>query len=214
MHPVDCPAWEYNQFPDYDNKLQDRIAKAIVQLHKGVVDTSATAQDTRPLHGRIFDQLTPPNCPYYAGHYRGESYRCLEYYSVHVPGDPRVGAAPHLVITLMNGLANEIQSGIAALDDAHGLSNAQLPVEDKIFYAVDFACRVLEVFLRIHPYANGNGHIARFITWCILGRYGYWPIKWPVHPRPPDPPYTQLIFEHRNGNHAPLVQFVLSCIAD
>jgi Fic family protein len=75
------------------------------------------------------------------------------------------------------------------------------------------ACRVFEVFLRIHPYANGNGHAARFLIWCLLSRYGYWPKGWPIEPRPPDPPYTHLISEYRNGNWEPLEEFVLKTVA-
>jgi Fic family protein len=75
------------------------------------------------------------------------------------------------------------------------------------------ACMVFELFLRIHPYANGNGHAARFCTWAILGAFGYWPERWPIEPRPPDPPYTQLLVDYRNGNRVPLERYLLSCIA-
>jgi hypothetical protein len=59
---------------------------------------------------------------------------------------------------------------------------------------------------------NGNGHAARFVLWTILGRYGYWPERWRVDPRPPDPPYTQLIFDYRSGNHEPLETYVLQSV--
>ena len=96
---------------------------------------------------------------------------------------------------------------------AAGLPSGQLSDEDKALYTVMFACRVFEIFLRVHPYANGNGHVARFLIWSILGRYDYWPQQWPIEPRPPDPPDSQLIVEYRNGNPEPLEQYVLQCIA-
>jgi len=69
-----------------------------------------------------------------------------------------------------------------ALDGAHKLPNAHLPREQKLAYAVIFACSIFVTFLQIHPYANGNGHAARLVVWAILGRYGYWPKSWPIEP--------------------------------
>jgi Fic family protein len=83
--------------------------------------------------------------------------------------------------------------------------------EEKLTYAITFACRVFEEFLRIHPYANGNGHIARFLIWVILGYCGYWPNNWRIEPRP-NPPYNDLIVEYRNGNCEPLEKLILSSL--
>jgi hypothetical protein len=112
----------------------------------------------------------------------------------------------------MGNLATEIKAGINALDIAHGLPKKQLSLEDRLLHTVAFACHVFELFLRIHPFANGNGHAARVIVWAILGRYGYWPRGWSIEPRPPDPPYSVLIVEHRNGNPRPLEQYMISQI--
>jgi len=109
-------------------------------------------------------------------------------------------------------VAFEVKAGLAALDEAQILPNAQLAPEDKLLYAVVFACHVFEVFLRVHPYANGNGHAARLIVWAILCRYGYWPRKWPIEPRLTDPLYTSLLVEYRNGNRMPLEAFIVQCI--
>ena len=212
MHPVDCPAWEYQDIPGYRDSLCPRIASVLIELRKGLLDGLAHARDTRAVHLQFFEELTPSGCRYYAGHYRGEAYRCLRYYRVQVPGDSRVGCPPENVGFMMDELARRIEAGIAALDGAAEIPDAQLSAEDKVIYAVAFACHVFEMFLRIHPYANGNGHIGRFLIWAILGRYGYWPQKWPIEPRPPDPPYSSLIVEHRNGNKEPLERFVLQCL--
>jgi len=112
----------------------------------------------------------------------------------------------------MDTLARDISRGAAALDTAHGLPNAQVPPDQKLLYVVVFACRVFVEFLTIHPYADGNGHAARFVIWSLLGRYGYWPRRWTVDPRPPDPPYGTMIAEYRGGNPEPLEKYVLGCI--
>ena len=47
----------------------------------------------------------------------------------------------------------------------------------------------------------------------MLGRYGYWPVRFQLDPKPPDPPYSELIARHRGGDVEPLQVFVLKSIA-
>ena len=112
----------------------------------------------------------------------------------------------------MAAIAHTVLGGLNALDLANTLPDGQLARHQKLIYTVTFACRVFEIVLRVHPYANGNGHAARFIVWAILGRYGFWPRSWPLDPRPPDPPYSRLISEYRSGNHQPLEEFVIRAV--
>ena len=134
----------------------------------------------------------------FAGHYRGEAYRCLQHYYVSVLSDPRVGVVPASVLYWMEQLRQIMEPGIHALD-----TDFTLPAKRATALSGRFFCRAFELFLRIHPYANGNGHIGRFLIWCILGRYGHWPRRWSVDPRPPDPPYSDFIFRYRNGDKGP-----------
>ena len=112
----------------------------------------------------------------------------------------------------MDELEKVIRQSIASLDVGWEIPNAKLTEDEKLLYSVASICRIFEKFLRIHPYANGNGHAARFIVWAVLGRFGYWPIRCPVEPKP-DPPYTELIVTYRNGDTEPLEKFILSCLA-
>jgi len=163
MHPDDCPSWEYSRVPNYSLALRQKLSEVLVQLRRGLIDALPTAQDTRSVHRTLFQALTPPDCLYYAGHYRGENFRCLQHYKVHVPGDTRVGFPPQVVAGYMLELSGQIREGLAALDEAAKLPGGQFSEEDKVLFVVMFACRVFEAFLRIHPYANGNGHLGRFL---------------------------------------------------
>lgn len=207
MHPPECPGWEYNNHPQRRVILTARISETLRALISGYVSTLVAATDSRDMHRHIFAELTPIQHEYYAGHYRGEWFPCLRFYAVEINGDPRVGRPPGSVVFLMEELAGEIRSGIIALD-----SNALLTEKERLGYVVALAAHVFVAFLTIHPYANGNGHAGRLIVWSIMGRYGYWPKRWPVEPRPPDPPYTQLITECRNGNPLPLEQYLLQTL--
>ena len=212
MHPADCPSWEYRDNPESSPQLTRATAGILAALRTGSIDSARTATDTRQSHGQMFRSLTPSNCAYYAGHYRGEQFRCLEYLQVGIPSDRRVGCPPDQVLNQMNALRDLISVSIAGLDAGHSLPNAQLNINQKILYCVCVACRIFELFNRIHPYANGNGHAARLCLIAILGRYDYWVKDWSIEPRPPDPPYTDLIVKYRNGNKEPLERFILGSI--
>jgi Fic family protein len=104
------------------------------------------------------------------------------------------------------GINNAILAGLIALD-----SDTLFTAKEKLHYVVALASRAFVEFLTVHPYANGNGHAARLIVWSILGRYGYWPDRWTVEPRP-DPPYLELIVLYRNGNALPLESHILQML--
>ena len=212
MHPPDCPKWEYDNHPQREPILKTEIKSLLLDLRKRNIDSVHTAADTRVIHKRLFCNLTPPDASYYAGHYRGEEFSCLKFNKVGIRGDPRVGYAPHLVPGHMMDLFRVIRASMVGLDSGFLLPHSQLPMRDKILYAVIAVCKVFEQFLRIHPYVNGNGHAARFIIWAMLGRYGIWPIRFPVDPRPSDPPYTDCITAYRRGDPQPLERFVFQCL--
>ncbi len=205
MQLLECPGWEYNNHA-HRSVIPARIGDILVDLATNQIDTLALASDTRPHHLRIFQHLTPIGHEYYSGHYRGEFFRCLRFYEVIVPGDSRVGAPPLSVQFLMDEISSEIRAGILALD-----ANVLLSDKQKLHYIVTLACHVFVRFLTVHPYANGNGHAGRLLVWGILGRYGYWPRRWPVDPRPPEP-YTQLIISYREGDRSPLESYILQQI--
>ncbi len=209
MHPADCPAWEYKHHPNYPS-LGDRCRRILVSLRSGKVQIDRDVLDTRRHHETMFDGLTPQNCDYFAGHYRGEPYRCLEHLFVMIAGDPRVGTPPvYVAMDLANFGHNILRAGLSALTTAFNIPDSRLAREDKLLYLVKYASRALVEFLRIHPYANGNGHMGRLIVWFILAKFGYWPKRWPLNT---SPPYDRLIFDYRSGQHDPLETFILQSI--
>jgi hypothetical protein len=212
MHPLDCPGWDYADHPQKEQELPQRSAEVLAYLRSHQYDFTQNAVDTRPTHELLFSNLTPKEFRYFAGNYRGSIQRCLQYYNVKIPADPRVGENSISVSQSMIDLGNKTKSLFAALDSANQLPDIQLSKADKIIYLVAAACQIFVEFLRIHPYANGNGHIARFLIFIFLGRHGYWPVKWPLDDRPPDPPYSTLISEYRNGKKDLLEQFMMKCI--
>jgi fido (protein-threonine AMPylation protein) len=187
--------------------MAPRVAEVLTDLVTRRVDPLSVALDTREVHRRVFQGLTPAGYEYYAGHYRGERFRCLRYYPVAVQNDPRVGRPPESVAFWIRELNAAVRSGLTALD-----ANALLTRQQKLRYLIALTCRAFVQFLTVHPYANGNGHAGRFIVWSVLGRYGHWPRRWPVHPRPGDPPYSELITRCRDGDALPLESYLLQTL--
>jgi hypothetical protein len=209
MHPSDCPGWEYTEVVGHSLILKAAATTQLIRLRRPAFNATAECSDSRPFHLHLFGQLAPAQHPYFAGHYRGEQFRCLQYYRVFVQADPRVGYAPAHVLYEMRELAIRVGQGIVALDAGNALPDAQVPRTEKLIRTVAFAAHIFELFLRIHPYANGNGHVGRFLVVAILARYGFFMRHFSIDPRPPDPPYSNCIKQHRDGDYEPLEKFIL-----
>lgn len=213
MHPTDCPKkWDYDETPEKKAEVDRRCEAILVELRSGGIDFVGSAKDTRPTHLRMFQDETPPDCDYYAGQYRGADFRCLRYLRVNIGNDPLVGSPPDVVARELEVFKDVLDKGLAGQRIGHALPITQVSEVDKLLYLVDFVCLLLAEFMRIHPYANGNGHIGRYIVWSMLGLFGKWPLKWPLANRPADPPYSDCLRLYRRGQQDHLVKFVLGCI--
>jgi fido (protein-threonine AMPylation protein) len=99
----------------------------------------------------------------------------------------------------MDRFSDQATRALQALDRMH--DDAGVTPQVKLFEAAQAACILLELFLRIHPYANGNGHMARAIVIALLARYNYRVRNWTVDPRPDYPvPYVRMILAQRSGD--------------
>jgi fido (protein-threonine AMPylation protein) len=209
---ITCPNWEYATIAGHDQLLRARAKSAFIRLRNVEPPRlRSLLKDTRNVHEQFFRDLTPQDFAYYAGHYRGELYICLKHYEVMIPGDPRVGHPPDKVLQSMANLAPQIDDALQQCKLMWRVPNAVFSPPEKLSRLVGVGAAVFVYFLEIHPYANGNGHIARFLLISFLSCFGIFLKEW-LHPRPADPPYSQLISDYRSGNRAPLEQFILRSI--
>ena len=204
-----CPTWNYDSHPLRKPTLQRETANLLSNLLNGTATVENSVLDTRRTHRNFFLDLTLPGFEYYAGSYRG-SRECLIGYEVQVLGDPRVGWQSSTVELAMIQFRTMISNIVAGIDMGWTLPNIILPEHEKLKFVVAMSARTFVEFLEIHPYADSNGHMGRVIVWTVLARFGYFPINWPIEPRPLDPPYENLVFEHRNGNPEPLEKHILA----
>ncbi len=115
--------------------------------------------------------------PEYVGRFRGEPG--LERCGVHVKGV--YGSAPWEVAVELRAFETTVQRAFANLD-------AQYPDVDSLdddgqSAVIELAAWTHAAWLRIHPFANGNGRTARVWANLIFMRYGLPPVV-ALRPRP------------------------------
>jgi hypothetical protein len=205
-----CPEWQYTKTdPNFDSLLKTRAAEVSLRIRgASPTENESWCVDTRTVHRPYFRDLTPPSFDHYAGHYRGEGLDCLDHYEVGVPGDPVVGWPAATVTTGMNNFRGELLEALSVLDLLWKINPHVIGTSLRLQRTVEVATALLVLFMEIHPYADGNGHMGRFLLLGIFARYGLFPAKFPLHPRPA-PPYVDLIPIYRQGNKIPLLQYIL-----
>ncbi|KAB0596023.1 Fic family protein [Cupriavidus pauculus] len=198
-----CYGWDYEKY-EKGNTVERRCFDLLISLRKGEVKPTA-AIDTRPTHQKMFNGLTHADCPYFAGAYRG-SRDCLVGYEVKVGSATTEQSAN--VAAAMDALSSRIKADLDLVVQA----GKSLSPADALVARLDVVLDRMVEFLTIHPYANGNGHMQRFIVWCFFAAMNFWPKHWPMDTRPPSP-YDQYISAYRQGVKDPLRHYMLSLLA-
>ena len=137
----------------------------------------------RTWHRRMFEGIAPH--PDYLGGFRdaGEAPYCLQDYDVEVGGLP--GVSSDRVLDELEGFISEFVAEIKGLDAAWPASEGP-PAEEQIEQVVRVAAWAHGEWVRIHPFANGNGRTSRLWTNYVLVRYGFGPAL-QIRPRPSEP---------------------------
>ena len=169
-------SWNYNDFPNHEDILRQNNAELLKKLFSGQLNFINEVTDTRNVHRFMFMSLTSPNTTYFAGNYRGSNYPALRSYEVRI-GKSR-GTLSSRVLIEMEALGREIERGFSGLDSAYQQPNSVVSKAQKLRYIVSFAAEISVKFLVIHPYADGNGHMSRFIVFAILYCSTMWRVKY------------------------------------
>lgn len=210
---INFKGWDYKDYPHCDVWLVVRSEEILLALKRGEIQGEDASRDTRPIHHRLFTGLTPDQHDYFAGNYRGSAFPLLKDYNVEIDGDPTVGVDCQVVDQVMTQFGEQISQYFSQLRIAlNSEKGKSLSKDDKVLFVVQAAAEIAVRFLQIHPYANGNGHMGRFLIFSVLAPFGIWPVSWPFNDRPDDPPYTPNIYIYRRGLRQPLVDFILKAV--
>jgi hypothetical protein len=133
----------------------------------------------------------------FVGRFRGE--RNLEEIGVGIGG--KTGTPPDDVAQELAVFERRLRSAVAALDVRYP-AGSELD-EDGLAAVIQVSAWAHDEWVRIHPFANGNGRTARFWANSVLMRYGLPPV---IRMRPrPDGGYGAASRAAMDGNWQPTV---------
>lgn len=184
--------------------FEPRIAANVVAL---VQELAASADQrlaptiamAQTWHRRLYDQIPLP-VPYYAGEIRDSDQRYPELYGYEVQVGRFAGLPSSHVPQALAGFKRQAQAAVRILDAVIAVGDG--PASDTEGHAVLTLCASLHgEWIRIHPFANGNGRTARvWANWGAL-RFGLPPFV-TIRPRPPGDPYGAAAIRSMQGDHA------------
>ena len=142
----------------------------------------------------------------YVGRFRGEPG--LETTRVWVDGHE--GAPPERVASELAAFEQTLQRAVAALDARY--PRAEALDTDGLAAVIDLCAWAHAEWVRIHPFANGNGRTARIWANALLMRYGL-PPAIRLRPRP-DGGYGDAGAVAMNGDWRPTVAVFSRMLAE
>ena len=155
----------------------------------------ATAQDW---HRAIYAGVPLP-VPYYAGEVRDSDQRFPELIDYEVQIGRLRGVPAAQVPTELEALQTRTRNAIAGPDGAMPVGRPPAtPLELRSILLL--AANLHGEWVRIHPFANGNGRIARLWVMWVAARYSLPPFI-RLKPRPAGLPYAAAALASMSGQH-------------
>ncbi|MFP4282910.1 MAG: Fic family protein [Opitutales bacterium] len=186
--------------PDWDED-SEQLHRNLLALLRAERDRarrreSPSLADARRWHREMLRELTAPS-PHYVGRFRGETG--LENVRVHVAGLP--GTPPAQVSPELRHYESKLRQLVAHLDAR--LAPGQPLDADQLGAVFEVCAWAHAAWVRLHPFANGNGRTARLWANTLAMRYGLPPFV-RLRPRPNDG-YDAAASAAMRGDHGPTV---------
>jgi hypothetical protein len=159
-----------------------------------------TVEDAREWHKTMMRGLDPGN-PIFVGNFRGEPG--LEDVGVEVAGIS--GTMPWDVQAELQRFESRLQAVVSGLDDLY--PEPESLDDDGRNAVIELAAWAHSDWVRIHPFANGNGRTSRMWANLILLRYGMPPVL-RLRPRPDAPDYGQAGKAGMQGDDKPMARLI------
>jgi fido (protein-threonine AMPylation protein) len=153
-------------------------------------------------HRRVYEGVRLP-VPYYAGEIRDSDPRFPELFGYEVRVGARRGVESGRVPEELASFEAAMREACATLDRA--IPAASRPADVAQLRSVLTLCAHAHgEWVRIHPFANGNGRVARlWANWCAL-RYGLPPFV-KLRPRPEGLSYAIASALSMRGDHQAMI---------
>jgi len=195
------PGWDADS-PQLNQNLEDTLSLAQQEAESREKPNARMAQTWQR---QIMHGLDVPR-PEHVGRFRGS--RGLEFIGVRIGS--ATGVAPEEVAKQLVAFSRNLQKVVKALDDV--IEPGARPANaDELQAVVSFAAWVHSEWVRIHPFANGNGRTARLWANYIFMRYGLPPVI-QLRPRPDDG-YERASAAAMGGDSAPTARVFMTVLS-
>jgi fido (protein-threonine AMPylation protein) len=187
-----------------------RVLRGIAgEAYERVPPTVAGAQQW---HRDLYDGVPRP-FDYYAGEVRDSDPNFPELIGYEVRVGDSLGVPSALVPQALSEFEEAAQTAASRLDGAIAVGGDLSDLQPQELHGVLTYCAVLHgEWVRIHPFANGNGRTARlWANWAAL-RYGLPPFV-TVKPRP-NHPYGAAALSSMSGHHEVMVAVMDQMLRD
>ncbi len=156
----------------------------------------------RQWHRQIYKGVGVP-VSYYVGEIRDSDSRFPELYGYEVGVGAHQGIDSSLVPQQLEDFEAAMERAVGVLDPI--IRPGDLPADFELLRSVLTLCAYAHgEWVRIHPFANGNGRTARlWANWCAL-RYGLAPFV-RLKPRPEGTYYGAASAFSMQGDHQPMI---------
>jgi hypothetical protein len=200
----DPPAWQ----PRIVENCRALLARLAADAARREPPSVAGAQDW---HRAIYAGAPLP-VDYYAGEIRDDDARFPELVGYEVAVGPNAGVPAAEVPRALADFEGSARRACERLDAV--IAAGALPADDRELHAVLALCAALHgEWVRIHPFANGNGRTARvWANWAAL-RYGLPPFV-RLRPRPAGLAYAAAAHASMLGDHALAIGVFREQLAD
>jgi Fic/DOC family len=183
-----APSWQEDD-PKNFSLIQGNAAQLVIELRTTAADRILpTHEELCRWHARLYAGCEVPVAGY-VGHLRGDpAVKELIDYEVGLGARLKDGNLEKMGVWARQ-VGEEIEAVLAGLRAVFTELDARLPVgkspttQDEILALISFTALAHGECLRVHPFANGNGRIARLLVAFICLRYGL-PMFLHIKPRP------------------------------
>jgi fido (protein-threonine AMPylation protein) len=218
------PSWHEDD-PKHLSLIQANAARLITDLRATAGERRAlTREELCHWHAQLYTGCQVPIAGY-LGHFRGDPVVTeLINYEVGLGAPLKDGTLEKMGVWARR-VSEEMAAVLAGLNAVFANLDGRLPIgkppstADEILQVISFAALAHGEFLRVHPFANGNGRIARLLVAFICLRYGV-PMFVHIKPRPESDEYLRASRDSMGrapdfvGNHTTTTAVFAHMLAD
>jgi fido (protein-threonine AMPylation protein) len=190
-----CPEW----ISENGSRIAEEKRRSVLErLLRKDYAKPPTPDLVKSWHKEMFEGIAPHAD--YVGQFRDKdrTSHCLQDYEVIVGDVP--GTDSSRVLVEVESYFRDFNLELNLLESSFPTGNGRPPTLEEVSEVVELAAWAHGEWVRIHPFANGNGRTARLLANYVLIRFGFGPAL-TIRPRPDQPYGKAARASMKEGDH-------------